>query len=311
MIEITHLKKLFGELVAVDDISFKVVPGEILGFLGPNGAGKSTTMKVITGFLSPSSGSVSIWGSDIETDTLAAQKHIGYLPEGAPCYEEMTPRSFLRFIARIRGFSGDDVDTVVSRVVATLSLHSVIDQRIETLSKGFKRRVGLAQAILHDPEVLILDEPTDGLDPNQKHQVREMIRGLSKDKIVIISTHILEEVTAVCNRAVIIANGKIVADCSPEELEARSRYHQAITLNASSESDVQSIAEFLAGVQGVAEVEVDGLELIAIPQDQQNGLLAKVIEGVSTKGLAVSGLYQEKGRLDEVFRQITEEVDHV
>ena len=311
MIEITHLKKLFGELVAVDDISFKVVPGEILGFLGPNGAGKSTTMKVITGFLSPSSGSVSIWGSDIETDTLAAQKHIGYLPEGAPCYEEMTPRSFLRFIARIRGFSGDDVDSVVSRVVATLSLHSVIDQRIETLSKGFKRRVGLAQAILHDPEVLILDEPTDGLDPNQKHQVREMIRGLSKDKIVIISTHILEEVTAVCSRAVIIANGKIVADCTPEELEARSRYHQAITLNASSESDVQSIAEFLAGVEGVAEVEVDGLELVAIPQDPQNGLLAKVIEGIGSKGLAVSGLYQEKGRLDEVFRQITEEVDHV
>ena len=311
MIEITHLKKLFGELVAVDDISFKVVPGEILGFLGPNGAGKSTTMKVITGFLSPSAGSVSIWGSDIETDTLAAQKHIGYLPEGAPCYEEMTPRSFLRFIARIRGFSGDDVDTVVSRVVATLSLHSVIDQRIETLSKGFKRRVGLAQAILHDPEVLILDEPTDGLDPNQKHQVREMIRGLSRDKIVIISTHILEEVTAVCNRAVIIANGKIVADCTPEELEARSRYHQAITLNASSESDVKSIAEFLAGVEGVTEVEVDGLELVAIPEDQQNGLLAKVIEGVSNKGLAVSGLYQEKGRLDEVFRQITEEVDHV
>ena len=311
MIEITHLKKLFGELVAVDDISFKVVPGEILGFLGPNGAGKSTTMKVITGFLSPSSGSVSIWGSDIETDTLAAQKHIGYLPEGAPCYEEMTPRSFLRFIARIRGFSGDDVDSVVSRVVATLSLHSVIDQRIETLSKGFKRRVGLAQAILHDPEVLILDEPTDGLDPNQKHQVREMIRGLSKDKIVIISTHILEEVTAVCNRAVIIANGKIVADCTPEELEARSRYHQAITLNASSESDVQSIAEFLAGVQGVSEVEVDGLELVAIPEDSQNGLLARVIEGVGSQGLAVSGLYQEKGRLDEVFRQITEEVDHV
>ncbi len=311
MIEITHLKKLFGELVAVDDISFKVVPGEILGFLGPNGAGKSTTMKVITGFLSPSSGSVSIWGSDIETDTLAAQKHIGYLPEGAPCYEEMTPRSFLRFIARIRGFSGDDVDSVVSRVVATLSLHSVIDQRIETLSKGFKRRVGLAQAILHDPEVLILDEPTDGLDPNQKHQVREMIRGLSKDKIVIISTHILEEVTAVCNRAVIIANGKIVADCTPQELEARSRYHQAITLNASSESDVQSIAEFLAGVEGVAEVEVDGLELVAIPQDPQNGLLARVIEGVGSQGLAVSGLYQEKGRLDEVFRQITEEVDHV
>ena len=311
MIEITHLKKLFGELVAVDDITFKVVPGEILGFLGPNGAGKSTTMKVITGFLSPSAGSVSIWGSDIETDTLAAQKHIGYLPEGAPCYEEMTPRSFLRFIARIRGFSGDDVDTVVSRVVATLSLHSVIDQRIETLSKGFKRRVGLAQAILHDPEVLILDEPTDGLDPNQKHQVREMIRGLSRDKIVIISTHILEEVTAVCNRAVIIANGKIVADCTPEELEARSHYHQAITLNASSESDVQPIAEFLAGVQGVSEVEVDGLELIAIPEDPENGLLAKVIEGVSSKGLAVSGLYQEKGRLDEVFRQITEEVDHV
>ncbi len=192
MIEVTQLRKNFGDLVAVDGLSFTVEPGEILGFLGPNGAGKSTTMKIITGFLSPSSGSVSIWGSDIVSDTLEAQRQVGYLPEGAPCYEEMTPRAFLRFIAAVRGFEGSERENRINDVIGTLSLQTVLDQRIETLSKGFKRRVGLAQAIIHDPMVLILDEPTDGLDPNQKHQVREMIHGLSKDKIVIISTHILE-----------------------------------------------------------------------------------------------------------------------
>jgi ABC-2 type transport system ATP-binding protein len=311
MIEIKHLEKHFGELVAVDDISFTVVPGEILGFLGPNGAGKSTTMKVITGFLPPSAGTVTIWGSDIETDTLAAQKHIGYLPEGAPCYEEMTPRGFLKFIAEIRGYHGDEVEQRMMKVVDTLSLHSVLDQRIETLSKGFKRRVGLAQAILHDPDVLILDEPTDGLDPNQKHHVREMIHGLSKDKIVIISTHILEEVTAVCSRAVIIAEGRIVADCTPQELEARSRYHQAITISAEDDSGADEIASFLAQVDGVAEVEREGLELVAIPEKDNAHLLVNVLEGVREHDLSIAGLYQERGRLDEVFRNVTVGADHV
>ncbi len=311
MIEIRNLKKQFGALVAVDDISFEVGPGEVLGFLGPNGAGKSTTMKVITGFLSPSSGSVKIWGSDIESDTLAAQKLIGYLPEGAPCYEEMTPRTFLKFIAEARGFSGPEMNARISGVVDTLSLHGVLDQRIETLSKGFKRRVGLAQAIIHDPAVLILDEPTDGLDPNQKHQVREMIRGLSKDKIVIISTHLLEEVTAVCNRVMIISSGTIVADCTPKELEAQSRYHKAITINADSESDAEAISGYLDGLAEVAAVERNGLELVALPVKGDEDLLAQVMTGLTEHRWPVSGLHQERGRLDEVFRTITEEADHV
>ena len=311
MIEISHLRKQFGDHVAVNDISFSVAPGEILGFLGPNGAGKSTTMKVITGFLPPTAGTVKVWGSDIESDTLTAQRHIGYLPEGAPCYEEMTPRGFLEFIARVRGFKGSEVAERISVVVDRLSLTAVLDQRIETLSKGFKRRVGLAQAILHDPDVLILDEPTDGLDPNQKHEVREMIRGLSRDKIVIISTHILEEVTAVCTRAVIIASGQIVTDCTPEELEARSRYHGAITVRAVHDVDVPAISAFLEGLAGVAGIEQSGREITAIPRDARLEILPDVMAAVSQQTWPVAGVYQERGRLDEVFRTITEGQQHV
>ncbi|MDG2071696.1 MAG: ATP-binding cassette domain-containing protein [Pseudomonadales bacterium] len=311
MIEIKHLKKQFGELVAVDDISFSVRPGEILGFLGPNGAGKSTTMKVITGFLPPSAGSVTIYGSSIETDPLAAQRTIGYLPEGAPCYEEMTPRSFLQFIAQVRGYTGDERLSRMQDVAQILSLQSVLDQRIETLSKGFKRRVGLAQAIIHDPSVLILDEPTDGLDPNQKHQVREMIRGLSKDKIVIISTHILEEVTAVCNRAVIISKGKIVADCSPEELAAKSKYHHAITLQASDPAYHDAIASYMENLDGVSAVQREDEGLLLIPSASEVNLMPLVLSGVRDKGWQIASLFQQEGRLDEVFRDITEEVDNV
>lgn len=220
MIEVSHLGKNYGSFTAVDDLSFKLVPGEVLGFLGPNGAGKSTTMKMLTGYLRPSSGSVSIWGHDMWQDSMTAQKHIGYLPEGAPAWEEMTPLQFLKFVGEIRELRGGDLNTAVDSVVETMSLAGVLNQKIETLSKGFKRRVGLAQAILHDPSVLILDEPTDGLDPNQKHQVREMIKGLSKDKIVIVSTHILEEVPAVCNRAMVLSAGRMVVDSTPEELLA-------------------------------------------------------------------------------------------
>lgn len=308
MIEIDHLKKRFGPLVAVDDISFSVAPGEILGFLGPNGAGKSTTMKVITGYLAPTSGRVSVWGCDIETDTLAAQKHIGYLPEGAPCYDEMTVLSFLHFIAEVRGFSGDQKRQRVKSVVDTMSLEEVVHQRIETLSKGFKRRVGLAQAIIHDPEVLILDEPTDGLDPNQKHHVREMIRGLSRDKIVIISTHILEEVTAVCTRAVIISHGKLLTDCKPAELESRSRYHGAITVRIASESQLDVVQQRLLAVAGVASVEssADRMELTAFKANEDADLFPAVTELANDRALGISGIYQEKGRLDEVFRQVTE-----
>jgi len=222
MIEISHLSKRYGALTAVDDVSFDVRAGEVLGFLGPNGAGKSTTMKMITGFLAPTSGTVRVCGHDVQSAPLAAKSCMGYLPEGAPSYGEMSVRAFLEFIADVRGLSGDRRRSRLDDVIARLGLASVLEQVIETLSKGYKRRVGLAQALVHDPQVLILDEPTDGLDPNQKHDVRELINAMSKDKIIVISTHILEEVDAVCSRAIIIAAGRILADETPKALARRA-----------------------------------------------------------------------------------------
>jgi ABC-2 type transport system ATP-binding protein len=222
MIEINHLTKRYGTLRAVDDLSFNVEPGTVLGFLGPNGAGKSTTMKMITGFLSPTAGNVRVCGHDVEGAPIQAKSCMGYLPEGAPAYGEMTVRGFLDFIANVRGLTGERRKSRLDDVIARLGLAAVLEQVVETLSKGFKRRVGLAQALLHDPPVLILDEPTDGLDPNQKHEVRTLINAMSKDKIIVISTHILEEVDAVCNRAIIIANGRILADDTPQRLAARA-----------------------------------------------------------------------------------------
>ena len=222
MIEINHLTKRYGNFAAVDDISFNVEPGQVLGFLGPNGAGKSTTMKMITGFLTPTAGSVSVCGHDVQSAPIAAKSCMGYLPEGAPSYGEMSVRAFLEFIADIRALSGEQRRSRLDDVIGRLALAGVMEQPIETLSKGFKRRVGLAQALVHDPKVLILDEPTDGLDPNQKHQVRTLINQIAKDKIIVISTHILEEVDAVCNRAIIIANGRILADDTPKGLASRA-----------------------------------------------------------------------------------------
>jgi ABC-2 type transport system ATP-binding protein len=222
MIEINNLTKRYGALLAVDNISFSVGPGEVLGFLGPNGAGKSTTMKMITGFLAPTAGKVRVCGHDIEAEPLAAKSCMGYLPEGAPSYPEMTVRSFLEFIADVRGLKDAQRKARMDDVIGRLGLASVLEQVIETLSKGFRRRVGLAQALIHDPRVLILDEPTDGLDPNQKYEVRTLINAMAKDKIIVISTHILEEVDAVCNRAIIIAGGRILADETPKNLAARA-----------------------------------------------------------------------------------------
>ncbi|MDR7026558.1 ABC transporter ATP-binding protein [Pseudomonas peli] len=302
MIEIKNLTKRFAQHTAVDDLSFSVKPGEVLGFLGPNGAGKSTTMKMLTGFLAPTSGSASILGFDIQKDTLKAQRQIGYLPEGAPCYGDMTVRSFLEFIAEVRGFKGAEKRERVAKAVAQVELDAVLEQSIETLSKGFKRRVGLAQAILHDPKVLILDEPTDGLDPNQKHQVRKLIQSLAHDKIVIISTHILEEVSAVCTRAVVIAHGKLLADGTPLELESRSRYHQAVTLVGAEPLDQAALAA-LPGVAGVEEnTQEHSLSILAKPGEvifpQVNALIAE-------RGWKVRELNVERGRLDEVFRSLT------
>ncbi len=222
MIEISNLVKTFGRLTAVDNLSFKVESGEVLGFLGPNGAGKSTTMKMVTGFLAPSSGTINVCGHPVEGDARAAKQHIGYLPEGAPSYAEMTAQQFLSFIADVRQLTGSHRKDRIDTVIQQLHLEQIINRPIETLSKGFKRRGGLAQAILHDPQVLILDEPTDGLDPNQKYEVRELIKGMAKDKIVVISTHILEEVDVICSRAIIIANGRILVDDTPQALLAQS-----------------------------------------------------------------------------------------
>jgi len=203
-------------------VSFSVKPGEVLGFLGPNGAGKSTTMRMITGFLTPTGGAVRIAGVDVNVDPISAKKRIGYLPEGAPLYSDMTPRTLLEFIAEAREIPSAERASRIEMIAAKVNITGVLDQQIETLSKGYKRRVGLAQAIIHDPEILILDEPTDGLDPNQKHEVRQLIQEMSKDKVIILSTHILEEVEAVCTRAIIITQGKVVFDGTPSELKGRS-----------------------------------------------------------------------------------------
>jgi ABC-2 type transport system ATP-binding protein len=221
-IEVEHLVKSYAGMTAVADLSFAVARGEIIGFLGPNGAGKSTTMKMLTGFLAPTSGRASICGHDVAKSPLEAKRALGYLPEGAPAYGDMTPAAFLDFIADIRGLAGLDKATRVAAVVKKVNLEAVLHQRIETLSKGFKRRVGLAQAILHDPAVLVLDEPTDGLDPNQKHEVRALIKEMAPGKAIVLSTHILEEVEAVCTRAVVINKGRIVFDGTPSEMESRA-----------------------------------------------------------------------------------------
>jgi ABC-2 type transport system ATP-binding protein len=222
MIKTQNLTKNYEGLVAVDDLSFSVEPGEVLGFLGPNGAGKSTTMRMIAGFVTPTSGSASICGHDVGTEPLAAKAALGYLPEGAPNYGEMTVDSFLRFIADLRALEGANRKSRLDYVIGRLQLEPVLTQTIDTLSKGFKRRVGLAQAIVHDPRVLVLDEPTDGLDPVQKHEVRTLIGEIAREKTIVISTHILEEVDAVCTRAIIVARGRLVADDTPAGLKARA-----------------------------------------------------------------------------------------
>ncbi len=311
MIEISHLSKVFGTLKAVDDISLTIDTGEVLGFLGPNGAGKSTTMKMICGFLDPDSGSVRISGDDVQEQPIAVKQRLGYLPEGAPLYGDMTARAFLRFIAQVRGYCGKEVEARVQHVVEITSLQSVLDKSIETLSKGFKRRVGLAQAILHDPQVLILDEPTDGLDPNQKHEVRNLIRAMARDKIIILSTHILEEVDAVCTRAAIISAGKLVFDGTPDELIRRSDTHNVLNVLMDA-CDNNILREKILSLADVERVEIlDTVEqqmpVRVIPR--AGALLAGPFrELCATQGWVVHELVVERGHLDDVFRDITKTV---
>jgi ABC-2 type transport system ATP-binding protein len=308
LIEADGLKKRFGDIVAVDGISLSVEKGEVLGFLGPNGAGKSTTMKMLTGFLEPDGGSARVAGIDVFTSPKLAKAKLGYLPEGAPCYADMTARAFLTFIAEIRGFERAEARRRVAEAVAKTELAGVLEQRIETLSKGFKRRVAIAQAILHDPQVLIMDEPTDGLDPNQKHHVRQLIGEMAQNKAIIVSTHILEEVEAVCSRAIIINRGRIVANGTAEELMGRLPYHNSIGLKVSAgraEAVTKALAEFAA----IAKVETVGsangrVQLRAKPREgaPPPPELAQLIRGRLIEAEEVT---VERGNLDEVFRQIT------
>jgi len=310
MIEIDGLTKRYGRHTVVDELSFSCGAGEVLGFLGPNGAGKSTTMKMLTGFVAPTSGRASVCGHDVQSDSLEARRRIGYLPEGAPSYAEMTPGDFLEFVADVRELDGAERRRRLDEVIERLHLGPVLRQSIDTLSKGFKRRVGLAQAILHDPDVLILDEPTDGLDPNQKYEVRELIRSMAADKLIVISTHILEEVEAVCSRAIIIAAGRILADDTPENLAARSRYHNAVRISLGAGVDIdgaRAAIEQLASVRG-AETDHKQHCVTALAAEGAAGTDAwrDVSDLAAAKGWAVAGLQLEAGRLDEVFRQITQ-----
>ena len=308
MIEIDNLGKRFGAITAVAGISLKVERGEVLGFLGPNGAGKSTTMKMVAGFLSPTSGTARVCGFDVVEHPIEVKRRLGYLPEGAPAYPDMTAEGFLKFCADVRGIPSGERAQRIARAVELTQLKRVLHQPIDTLSKGFKRRVGLAQALLHDPEVLILDEPTDGLDPNQKHEVRSLIHAMAAQKAIIISTHILEEVDAVCTRAVVIAGGRLVADGTPAEYEALSRYHNAvaITLPAAKAEEAARTIRQVASVEAVevADAGQGRVRVLALPRQGQD--IAQTLRGLcADKDWPIGEFHIERGKMDEVFRSIT------
>lgn len=308
MIEVDQLTKRYGDILAVDQISFQVKKGDILGFLGPNGAGKSTTMKMLTGFIKPTSGTAKIGGKDIISQSLEVRKMIGYLPESAPSYKEMTVFEFLSFIAEVREYRGQEKQKRIDQVMEKTSLKEVKSQTIDTLSKGYRQRVAFAQALIHDPPVLILDEPTDGLDPNQKHEVRNLIRRMSEDKIILLSTHILEETEAVCNRAVVVNRGKIVADGTPQGLMAQSEIHNAITLKLDlvEGNDYLEKLNALTGVDRVVKKSADeqSIEYVVFSEERKN-ILKFVSSFVLEQRWGMQEIHLEKGRLDEVFRSIT------
>ncbi|MCY4610691.1 MAG: ABC transporter ATP-binding protein [Gammaproteobacteria bacterium] len=300
---VENLVKIYGDLHAVDDLSFEVGPGEVLGFLGPNGAGKSTTMKMITGFLPPTSGRVSVCGHPVATKPQEAKKCLGYLPEGAPAYSEMTPWQFLNFVADIR--RPENRRGRLDWVIGQLGLEPVLHRPVDTLSKGYRRRVGLAQAMLHDPRVLIMDEPTDGLDPNQKRQVRDFINEMAHDKTIIISTHILEEVEAICTRAIIVSEGKILVDEPPGELRCRSRYYNAVTIQAQLKESVRAALGELEDVAVVEPERNQGLTLIPRPGCMLEDAVRDVLLRHNLKEVP---LHIQAGRLDDVFHTLTHNV---
>lgn len=308
MIEVVEISRNFGKFQAVSNVSFQVQKSEVLGFLGPNGAGKSTTMKMLTGYLQPSSGDALICGHSVTKQSLKARAKIGYLPESAPSYGEMQVEEFLRFAGKVRGLTGGKLNAQIEKVLEETSLQTVRKQLIETLSKGYRQRTCLAQSLLHDPPVLLLDEPTDGLDPNQKFEVRKLISQLKEDRTILVSTHILEEVEAICTRAIILSEGKIVGDGTPEELLSKSVYHNAINLKISVKPD-QNVQQILLGIPSVERVEIQSsnhqtLSFVILAKQGQP-ILEEVKERLDQQNVKIVEMYVEKGRLDEVFRQMT------
>ena len=309
MIVVDALSKQFGQFQAVDEISFEVQRGEVVGFLGPNGAGKSTTMKMLTCYLPPTSGNAEVNGFSIYSQTLQVQEQIGYLPESAPSYNEMQVEEFLSFIGEVRGYTGSELRRRVGRVLELTSLQEARKQIIDTLSKGFRQRTCLAQALIHDPPVLILDEPTDGLDPNQKHEVRELIRRMSEERTILISTHILEEVEAVCSRALIISEGRLVGLGTPDELLSQSIYRNAITLSVSG-VNAETLLEDLNGLEQVYSVERledmpnGAITVRVFPKDRES-ISSELEKFLKKKKMSIEQFFVERGRLDEVFRKLT------
>jgi len=309
MIVVDALSKQFGQFQAVDEISFEVQRGEVVGFLGPNGAGKSTTMKMLTCYLPPTSGNAEVNGFSINSQTLQVQEQIGYLPESAPSYNEMQVEEFLSFIGEVRGYTGSELRRRVGRVLELTSLQEARKQIIDTLSKGFRQRTCLAQALIHDPPVLILDEPTDGLDPNQKHEVRELIRRMSEERTILVSTHILEEVEAVCTRALIISEGRLVGLGTPDELLSQSIYRNAITLSVSG-VNAETLLEDLNGLEQVYSVERledmpnGAITVRVFPKDRES-ISSELEKFLKKKKMSIEQFFVERGRLDEVFRRLT------
>jgi ABC-2 type transport system ATP-binding protein len=308
LVEARDLVKRFGSLTAVDGISFAVERAEVVGFLGPNGAGKSTAMKIISGFLEPTSGQAFIEGYDSHTQPIEARRRLGYLPEGAPAYADMSVADFLGFIAGMHGMSKRQAADRLAELVERIDLADVWNQRIDSLSKGFKRRVGIAQALVHDPDVLILDEPTDGLDPNQKHDMRELIRSIAPQKAIVISTHILEEVEAVCSRAIIIAKGRMLADATPAELLARPQDTGAMAITIAT-GDPQRAIELISVQPGISKVDVaervNGVTRLLVHAPQSRPTAAELAGILRRSDIAVAEMFVKRVSLDDVFRQIT------